>query len=338
MKKLYLAILAFAVLATGCEDIFFEEEPENTAIGNFESLWQTFDERYAVFEQRNVDWNAQYELHRPSISDASTDSELYTVLTEMLSVLDDGHVSLMAPGRDFWNAKELFRTQEGFELLDVGMLVNSYLNGNARQIGNQVIYGVFENEIGYIFINHFTDPIDIDGILADLGNIRGLVLDLRHNAGGDFTNAEVVASRFGDERRLAFSGQPKDGKGPNDFGKVTEYYLEPAANAFNNPIAVLTSPYTISAGENMVMYMNILPHVTVIGEATAGAMGERIEKEMPNGWIYSITGQIMRAADGISYEGPGLPPDLEFRNNLEDVESGIDSLFVTAVEHLRSQF
>lgn len=129
----------------------------------------------------------------------------------------------------------------------------------------------------------------------------------------------------------------KNGPGESDFGDITEYYLEPAGTRFNGPVAVLTSRYTISAGENLTMYLNILPNVTVFGEATAGAMGERIEKEMPNGWIYSITGQVMRASDGISYEGPGLPPDVPFVNRIEDMQNDIDSLFLTAVNHLNNQ-
>ena len=61
-------------------------------------------------------------------------------------------------------------------------------------------------------------------------------------------------------------------------------------------------------------------------------MGERIEKEMPNGWIYSITGQIMEAADGIIYEGPGIPPDIQKENTLEEVEMGIDKVLEFAIE------
>ena len=55
--KIYYSIfilLAFSVIS--CQDILFEEEPANDPIGNFESLWKTFNEKYAVFEQRGVDW------------------------------------------------------------------------------------------------------------------------------------------------------------------------------------------------------------------------------------------------------------------------------------------
>lgn len=337
INKLMILIGIVIIPLVGCDDIFFEEQPKNHAVGNFESLWQTFDEKYAVFEQRGVDWDLQYEAFRPLLTENSSDEELYSAISGMLSSLDDGHVSLMAPGRAIYSSKEIFRTQEGANLFDLWMLLDEYLNNNYERIADQVFYGMHSNDIGYIFINHLSDPIDIDMILNDLSRAQAIVIDLRHNNGGDFTNGEEVAARFCDERRLAFSGQPKDGPGEDDFGDITEYYLEPAGTIFDGPVALLTSRYTISAGENLTMYLNILPNVTVFGEATAGAMGERIEKEMPNGWIYSITGQIMRASDGISYEGPGLPPDVPFVNRIEDVQNDIDSLFLTAVNHLNNQ-
>lgn len=69
-----------------------------------------------------------------------------------------------------------------------------------------------------------------------------------------------------------------------------------------------------------------------MGENTNGAMGERIEKEMPNGWVYSITGQIMFAADGISYEGPGIPPDIRVSNSLDEVALGVDNMLNEAIK------
>ncbi len=329
--------MIFCLLISSCEDIFFEDEPANTPIGNFESLWQTFDEKYAVFEQRNVDWDQQYAFYRPQVNPNTSEDQLYNILTNMMAALDDGHVSLMAPGRAIFSAKEDFRTQNGANLFDLGMLVRVYLNNDFQQINNQLIYGMTESNIGYLFINHLSDPIDIDAILKELENAEALVIDIRHNGGGDFTNGEKVASRFCDRKRLAFTGQPKSGPGKDEFGPITSYFLEPSGNQFDGPVALLTSRFTISAAENLTMYFNILPQVTVFGEATAGAMGERIEKEMPNGWIYSITGQVIKAADGVSYEGPGIPPDVFFQNKIEDVENEIDSLFITAVNHLKAQ-
>jgi len=47
----------------------------NNPVGNFEILWKTFDERYANFELKKVDWNAIYQKYRPQINAQTTDLE-----------------------------------------------------------------------------------------------------------------------------------------------------------------------------------------------------------------------------------------------------------------------
>ncbi|MGI9483833.1 MAG: hypothetical protein ACR2OR_15910 [Hyphomicrobiales bacterium] len=36
---------------------------------NFEELWTTFYKRYPFFKLRDVDWNRQYEIYRPNVSE-----------------------------------------------------------------------------------------------------------------------------------------------------------------------------------------------------------------------------------------------------------------------------
>ena len=65
---------------------------------NFESLWQTFHNRYPFFELRNVDWKKQYDTYRPKVTIKTSADELFDILCEMLDPLDDGHVELEAGG------------------------------------------------------------------------------------------------------------------------------------------------------------------------------------------------------------------------------------------------
>ncbi len=337
MKK-YILFLLFSLLSLwACQDVLFEEEPANDPIGNFESLWNTFNERYAVFAQRSVDWQSLYEQYRPQVNANTTDDQLFEIITAMLSHLDDGHVSLMAKGEPFWSGSLEFRERAKDKLFDLGLIQDNYVNGNLRNINNQYFYGAINEDIGYLFINFLSGekPTFIDDFIAEMQNKKGLIIDLRHNGGGDFTNAEVIASRFADQRTLAFSGQAKNGPGPEDYGETTDYFIEAVGPAqFIQPIVVLTDDYTISAGENLVLYLRVLPNTTIIGENTSGAMGERIEKELPNGWIYSITGQIIRAADGISYEGPGVPPDIYAQNSFAELDKGMDRVLEMAIESI----
>lgn len=336
MKNL-VYMLTFFTLFSSCEDTLFEPAPTNDPIGNFESLWTTFDERYAVFEQREVDWQQLYEQYRPMVKPTTSDDELYDIIKAMLSHLNDGHVSLMADGKSFWNSHQEFKERKELDLFQFQVVYDHYIDKPVTTIDNQYAYGKINGKIGYLYAAGLSGskPTFIDDFMADMQDMDGIIIDLRHNNGGDFTNGEVIASRFADQERLAFVAMPKNGPGANDFGERVDYFLEKAGNiTFNKPIVVLTNIYTISAGENLVLYLRVLPNVTIVGQNTTGAMGERIEKEMPNGWIYSITGQVMFAADGISYEGPGIPPDVLVTNTLEELEAGVDNMLDTALEIL----
>jgi len=69
----------------------------------FEDLWRAFDDQYALFEVKGVDWEALYRIYRPHVSATTTEEELFKVLTGMLGHLNDNHVILTATslGRDF---------------------------------------------------------------------------------------------------------------------------------------------------------------------------------------------------------------------------------------------
>lgn len=331
--------MIFSLIFFSCEKTLFEEEPSNDPIGNFESLWKTFNEKYAVFEQRNVDWDELYETYRPQVNDQTTDDELFEIITNLLSHLDDGHVSLLAEGKPFWSSHQEFRERPGDKLFNIFVVKNHYVGGNFKAISNNYFYGKINGDIGYLFVARLSGekPIFIDDFIEENQNSKGIIIDLRHNAGGDFTNGEVIASRFAGQKSLAFSATPKNGPGPHDFGETTDYFIEAEGPAqFNKPVIVITNRYTISAGENLLLYLKTSLNVVTIGENTAGAMGERIEKEMPNGWVYSITGQLITAADGNIYEGPGIPPDIFSLNTEEELNNNIDRMLERAIEEIEN--
>lgn len=334
MKLKYTFLLIFAMSLASCEKVFFEKEPANDPTGNFESLWQTFNEKYAVFNQRGVDWNALYNTYRPLVNNNTSDDQLFTTITDMLSHLDDGHVSLMAAGRPFWSGFREFRERTKDKLFSFEVIRDNYIKSGFTSVNGRYAYGKLDNDIGYLFVANLSGekPGFTEAFIQANQSSKGIIIDLRHNAGGDFTNGEVIAQHFAGKRTLAFSATPKNGPRANDFGATINYYLEPKGTQFTKPVIVLIDNYTISAGESLVLYLKELPQVTLVGEHTTGAMGERVEKEMPNGWIYSITGQIITAADGKIYEGPGIPPDVTMVNTEADVSNGVDKTLEKAME------
>src|SRR6187549_2272490 len=102
--KIYFQIgfaVAILFMMQSCSSVF-EAEPENNPEAILEDFWKTFDEEYAVFEERGVDWDDQYVAFRPEVTASTTDDELFAILAQIVEPLDDGHVSLTAPGREIF--------------------------------------------------------------------------------------------------------------------------------------------------------------------------------------------------------------------------------------------
>src|SRR5688572_13151091 len=104
------AITALTVFLFGCEKMFIEP-PAKDPEAIFKNLWTTFQEEYAPFSERNVDWQAEYNTYRPMVDANTTDAELFDIISQILGTLDDGHVTLTAPNRDIYFSNRIRREQ-----------------------------------------------------------------------------------------------------------------------------------------------------------------------------------------------------------------------------------
>ena len=67
----------------------------------FDVLAQTFQEHYAFFELRGLDWANMTSEARQSLSKNSTDEDLMDAIVSILAPLEDGHVTFDAEEYDF---------------------------------------------------------------------------------------------------------------------------------------------------------------------------------------------------------------------------------------------
>ena len=82
------------------------------------------------------------------------------------------------------------------------------------------------------------------------------------------------------------------------------------------------------------MSMRAFPHVTVVGEATAGAYSNMLEKSLPTGWRFGLSNQVVFAHDGKVYEEVGIPPDVEVEVSSKTLRSDHDPVLDAALEIL----
>ncbi len=326
--------LSIAALLTSCGG-FFDPEPKNSPEAVFENLWTVFNENYGPFEERNIDWGALYTVYRPQVNPATTADELYAVLTAMLAHLDDGHVQLTIPGRPVFNANHQRNNRIEDELFNPEVIRNNYLEPGYRHLNdNGYVYGKIRGRnIGYIYFDYVSDNFFIlEQFLDENLSSDGIIIDLRHNQGGDFTYCFSEIGRLTDQPREVFQSRTKNGPGFADFTAWYSWGIKPKGPYFNKPIVVLTDRYTISAGERSVMAFMTLPNVTVMGDTTSGAHATMIGRELANGWYYSLATQHTRLFDGKSYEGIGLIPDVLSKNTQEEILRGIDRTLANAID------
>lgn len=321
---------------------------------NFEALWKTFHDRYPFFELRNVDWKKQYEIYRPQVTSETSDEELFDVLRRMLDPLDDGHVELKAKLRGHrqprrftpektpafhrqfpgGGMKQLFATTEK-TLIGHGF-------GKPEQTAAWMLHYSRSAELGYLRILELegigmrTLTRALDEIARDFDGLKGFIIDIRDNPGGDDSTAIAIINRFCDRKRVAFRRKTKIGSGKDAFTPVKTWHLQPQGDAqFVGPIVLLTSDSVFSGGEAFALAMRQLPNVTIVGDHTNGIFSYQLEKKLPNGWEYCLSYQVYLSADHVCYEGKGVPPDIELLNTKADIARGVDPLITRALEVLK---
>ena len=134
-----------------------------------------------------------------------------------------------------------------------------------------------------------------------------MIIDLTINYGGyDFISRKIA-------ERFAAKTTPSYSKYPADAPKATayKYQLTPhSKNNFTGPVYVMTSNITLSGGELLTMSLKSLPNVTHVGETTRGALSDKLEKTLPNGWEISLSNEVYLDHQGREFEGKGIPPDI----------------------------
>jgi carboxyl-terminal processing protease len=143
------------------------------------------------------------------------------------------------------------------------------INREEIHINNVPYYGLVNDNIGYIQLEHFTQDAgkEVKEALLELKskhNIKGVILDLRGNPGGLLNEAVAIANVFVDKGEEVVSTK----------GKVEEW--DKTFNCLDNavdkdiPLAILTNSGSASASEIVSGSMQDLDRGIIIGQRTFG--------------------------------------------------------------------
>ncbi|MBU3822540.1 S41 family peptidase [Flavobacteriaceae bacterium XHP0103] len=317
-------------------------------VTNFKSFWQTFNDNYAFFDKRKINWNEIYRKYIPKIEEIKTEKEFAMILNEIITKFQDGHINLEIPISIIEKAKSSKKKKHSISKKQIQSdIVNKYIE-NPKSYNRVITWGKLKNKnIGYIGISDMNDfanyvpekfqnsdkfdsifnsvknlasPLEyfqdeVDGvnkilplIKKDLDKTHGIILDLRFNGGGYETVALELLSHFINEERKIISIKAKK---KNGFTSTQNITLRPKEKS-TKEIYLFTSPFTASAAEIFALGSLYYPNFKIYGSKSSGIFSEILWKELPIGWEFSLSNEIYLDPTGKIYEGEGIPIDYKF--------------------------
>lgn len=324
---------------------------------NFKVFWETFNDNYAFFRERNINWKQVYEDYLPRVKKINSQKELADILLEIVKKIGDGHIRLEIP--DELKTKAAVGTPVIRRKKDdiIKAIQDNYLVDKHAYNNGVISWGKLKGtRIGYLMIKDMNDfsayvsPVEqhqpdfakkydqvkdsrlplmqfedeLNGvdqvmkkIMSDIGQSDSIVIDLRFNGGGLETVALRLLSYFIVESKHVLSVEAKTVQGNTAKQK---YILQPANSAYHGKVCLLLSGQTASAAEIFALAAQHYPNIKTMGTRTAGIFSELLWKELPNGWEFSLSNEIYTDSNGKTYEGIGVPVSDELnysRNRLD---------------------
>jgi len=331
-------------------NLFGQVTEINQPIKNFDFLWQTFQDRYANFDLKKVDWQAVYGKYRPSINETTTNQQLFEASCTMLQELRDGHVEIV-PGFNetdiecgppyTFNFEEEFTTaddERAFgKVMDKTLLAHGFSKRNDRQVSEEANFQYrISSTYGYLRIDEMPESRlgkmrlnkRLNESMKAFQNKDAVIIDLRFNGGGWDKSAYAIANRFVNKKQIE--------RGTNQFKKLKTWTLKPKGNVqFNKQIVILTSDDTASAAEVFILALSQSPNVTLIGSGTEGIFSDMDYFKMPNKWAVSLSHMQFFSAKMVNYEGIGFEPTIQVENSRQDLVTGKDAVIEKTMAFLK---
>jgi len=337
MRKISkVALFILIALLWSCEELFLEKDAANDPESNFEYLWNNMSQRYSLFEFKGIDWDSIYAVYRPQVNAQTPNDELFDIMAEMLNTLEDGHTNLRAQQ----DIARYFPYLEAPPNFNYDIVERNYLGEDFRITGfmqNQIL-----DDVGYIYYGSFVQNIaewELDTIINRFNKVgvRGVIIDIRNNEGGNPANGLKMLSRLIDTRTHIYTSQQKSGPGRDDFGAPQEIFLDPNTEdpSFPGKVVVLSNRTVYSAGSYFSAGIRAIPEVTLMGDTTGGGSGVPAGFELPNGWACNYSSTIGTLADGYNFEG-GVPPEMYVTLDTADVLNGVDTIIEAALAEIRN--
>ena len=198
-----------------------------------------------------------------------------------------------------------------------------------------VASGILEDtdHIGYLRIQEF-DDVTVDqyteamAVLREDG-MKGLILDLRSNPGGDVNAVVEIARKILPQGLIVYT--------EDKYGNRKEYACD-GEHELEVPLVVLVNQYSASASELLAGAIQDYNKGTVIGTTTYGKGIVQQIHSLDDGTALKLTVSAYYTPAGRNIHGVGIEPDIELEYDYEAAQAeGIDNQVEKAIEILEGK-
>ena len=188
---------------------------------------------------------------------------------------------------------------------------------------------MLDDNMAYIQITEFdlvtTDQFEKAYDQAKADGMKGLILDLRSNPGGNLSTVCDIARMILPKGLIVYT--------EDKYGKREEYTCD-GANEIKVPLVVLTNGYSASASEILAGAIKDYGIGTLVGTTTYGKGIVQKVINLSDGSAVKLTVSTYYTPNGNNIHKIGIDPDMEVEFDAEQYKNGVDNQLEKAKEVL----
>jgi hypothetical protein len=317
MSRFFAALMLASLCISSAPLSAADTSDQATVAGSVvETLGETLDQYYLDRGTASAYRQALIEAAQSGQTDGLGGEALAKALTSLLQKSHaDAHLAVYSPGNGIFGKQD----ESG----------EPPLPENAYEASGWIAPGVAYLR-PFAFFGRAGDVKRMQAFVDEHAAARALILDLRHHAGGEVAEIDVLAADLFDKPTdLALMRSRTAGWDRFEPAADTEQlfvtrrdrdYVEQTHRAVPRdggarmggiPVYVLTSKRTASAGEHLAMILKRTGRAVLIGEATYGAGNYGEEVELSGGFkVFVPYGETVDPDTGKGWEGTGVAPNV----------------------------
>lgn len=196
-----------------------------------------------------------------------------------------------------------------------------------------LVKGQNENEnIWYVDMGR-AEPADVNKIISDLAQAKGVVLDLRgYPRGTQFLFQHMTDKKLQSQKWQIPKILHPSGADMKEIETAGRWQMPPRSPRFKGKMVFITDASAISYAESCMSIVANYQLGEIIGSPTAGANGNINPFPLPGGYRIIWTGMRVMNHDDSQHHVNGVQPTIPMEPTVEGIRQGKDELLEKAIE------